>query len=87
MVFHRNVQLAPDQMRCKKSTHRDAHGNISNDGDTVIIIKNLKCKGSSIVINSHTKPKKIDLTDESYDIDHKIFSNIMMLKSKQNLTI
>lgn len=43
---------------------RDAHGNILSDGDSVIVIKDLKVKGSSIVLKQGTKIQKIRLTDD-----------------------
>lgn len=52
---------------------RDANGNELNDGDTVTVIKDLKVKGSSLVVKVGTKVKNIRLTDEGdHDIDCKI---------------
>jgi protein PhnA len=42
---------------------RDANGNVLADGDTVTVIKDLKVKGSSLVIKGGTKVKGIRLTD------------------------
>jgi len=42
---------------------RDANGNMLADGDTVTVIKDLKVKGSSLVIKGGTKVKGIRLTD------------------------
>lgn len=44
---------------------RDANGNLLEDGDTVTVIKDLKIKGSSNVVKSGTKIKKIRLVDSS----------------------
>jgi protein PhnA len=44
---------------------RDAHGNVLADGDSVIVIKDLKVKGSSSVVKGGTKVKSIRLTDAS----------------------
>ena len=44
---------------------RDAHGNLLSDGDSVIVIKDLKVKGSSSVVKGGTKVKNIRLTDAS----------------------
>jgi protein PhnA len=44
---------------------RDAHGNLLADGDSVIVIKDLKVKGSSSVVKGGTKVKNIRLTDAS----------------------
>jgi len=42
---------------------RDAHGNPLADGDSVIVLKDLKVKGSSSVVKGGTKVKGIRLTD------------------------
>jgi len=51
---------------------RDANGNILNDGDTVTVIKDLKVKGTSLVVKIGTKVKNIRLVDGDHDIDCKI---------------
>lgn len=51
---------------------RDAHGTALADGDTVIVIKDLKLKGSSAVVKGGTKVKNIRLVDGDHDIDCKI---------------
>ena len=51
---------------------RDANGNTLNDGDTVTVIKDLKVKGSSLVVKVGTKVKNIRLCDGDHDIDCKI---------------
>lgn len=48
---------------------KDANGNILNDGDTVIVIKDLKVKGTSAPLKQGTKVKNIRL---NYDSDHNI---------------
>jgi protein PhnA len=50
----------------------DANGNPLNDGDTVTVIKDLKVKGSSMVVKVGTKVKNIRLVDGDHDIDCKI---------------
>ena len=50
----------------------DAVGNVLQDGDTVTVIKDLKIKGSSLVVKVGTKVKNIRLTDGDHDIDCKI---------------
>ena len=55
------------------NVYRDANGNELQDGDTVTVIKDLKVKGSSLVVKVGTKVKNIRLTDEGdHDIDCKI---------------
>ncbi|MDD3528971.1 MAG: zinc ribbon domain-containing protein YjdM [Gallionellaceae bacterium] len=51
---------------------RDAVGNELADGDTVTVIKDLKVKGSSLVVKVGTKVKNIRLVDGDHDIDCKI---------------
>lgn len=51
---------------------RDAHGNELNDGDTITVIKDLKVKGSSLVVKVGTKVKNIRLVDGDHNIDCKI---------------
>jgi protein PhnA len=62
--------------------HKDAHGNVLNDGDTVTLIKDLKVKGSSLVIKGGTKIKNIRLVDGEHDIDCKVDGQSMLLKSE-----
>jgi protein PhnA len=53
---------------------KDAHGNILQDGDTVTVIKDLKVKGSSLVVKVGTKVKNIRLVEAEggHNIDCKI---------------
>jgi len=51
---------------------RDANGNTLHDGDTVTVIKDLKVKGSSLVVKVGTKVKNIRLVEGDHDIDCKI---------------
>ncbi|MBO9128798.1 zinc ribbon domain-containing protein YjdM [Bacillus sp. 165] len=55
-----------------KKIIKDANGNILNDGDSVTVIKDLKVKGSSLVVKIGTKVKNIRLIDGDHDIDCKI---------------
>jgi protein PhnA len=62
---------------------RDANGNVLVDGDTVTVIKDLKVKGSSLVVKVGTKVKNIRLVDGDHDIDCKIDGiGAMKLKSE-----
>ena len=62
---------------------RDSVGNILQDGDTVTVIKDLKVKGSSLVIKVGTKAKNIRLVDGDHDIDCKLDGiGAMSLKSE-----
>lgn len=62
---------------------RDANGNVLADGDTVTVIKDLKIKGSSLVVKVGTKVKNIRLVEGDHDIDCKIDGiGAMQLKSE-----
>ena len=50
---------------------RDANGNVLQSGDTIVVIKDLKVKGSSLVVKGGTKVKNIRLVDGDHDIDCK----------------
>ena len=51
---------------------KDSNGNLLSDGDSVVVIKDLKVKGSSSVVKVGTKVKNIRLVDSDHDIDCKI---------------
>lgn len=62
---------------------KDVNGNVLQDGDTVIVIKDLKVKGSSSVVKGGTKVKNIRLVDSDHNIDCKIDGiGAMKLKSE-----
>ena len=51
---------------------KDAVGNVLADGDSVVVIKDLKVKGSSLVVKVGTKVRGIRLVDGDHDIDCRI---------------
>ena len=62
---------------------KDANGNLLQDGDTVVVLKNLPVKGASSPIKAGTKVKNIRLTDGDHNIDCKIDGfGAMALKSE-----
>lgn len=62
---------------------KDANGAILNNGDTVVLIKDLKVKGSSLVIKQGTKVKNIRLQDDGdHNIGCKVDGTPMNLKSE-----
>lgn len=61
---------------------RDSNGNILQDGDSVILIKDLKVKGSSIVLKKGAKAKNIRLVDADHNVDCKMDGHNMSLKSE-----
>lgn len=63
---------ANDQKASEEKVYKDANGNILQDGDTITVIKDLKIKGTSLVVKVGTKIKNIRLVDEDHDIDCKV---------------
>ncbi|MEL2255810.1 zinc ribbon domain-containing protein YjdM, partial [Klebsiella pneumoniae] len=62
---------------------KESVGNVLQDGDTITVIKDLKVKGSSLVVKVGTKVKNIRLVDGDHDIDCKIDGiGAMKLKSE-----
>jgi protein PhnA len=62
---------------------KDANGNVLQDGDTVTVIKDLKVKGSSLVVKVGAKAKNIRLVEGDHDIDCKLDGiGAMKLKSE-----
>jgi len=62
---------------------KDANGNLLQDGDSVIVIKNLPVKGSPSPIKAGTKVKRIRLKEGDHNIDCKIDGfGSMALKSE-----
>lgn len=61
---------------------KDANGNVLQDGDTVVILKDLPVKGASKAIKAGTKVKNIKLTSGDHNIDCKVEGfGAMALKS------
>lgn len=59
----------------------DSNGAELQDGDSVTVIKDLKVKGSSMVIKRGTKVKSIRLTDNPEEVDCKIDGSSIVLKT------
>ena len=51
---------------------RGSVGNVLRDGDSVTVIKDLRVRGSSLVVKVGTKVKNIRLVEGDHDIDCKI---------------
>jgi protein PhnA len=60
---------------------KDSNGAELFDGDAVTVIKDLKVKGSSMVIKRGTKVKSIRLTDNPEEVDCKIDGSSIVLKT------
>lgn len=74
-----NEAAAPEEKRVWK----DAFGNELKDGDSVMVIKDLKVKGSTSSVKVGTKVKNIRLIEGDHDIDCKIDGfGAMKLKSE-----
>ncbi|MFO0563082.1 MAG: zinc ribbon domain-containing protein YjdM [Polyangiales bacterium] len=69
---------APDGPRVVK----DAYGNVLVTGDDVVLIKDLKLKGSSTTLKGGTKVKRIRIVDEGdHEVDCKVDGMSVMLKA------
>ena len=67
------VEADEDQLIVK-----DSNGNLLADGDDVLLIKDLKLKGSSEVLKKGTKFKNIRLVNG----DHNVYCGKIMFKSE-----
>lgn len=63
---------APVEEETTNDVVKDANGTVLQDGDTVIIIKDLPVKGASKPIKAGTKVKNIKLTSGDHNIDCKV---------------
>jgi protein PhnA len=61
---------------------KDSNGNILSEGDSVIVIKSLKVKGSSTVVKVGTTVKKIKLTENPDEVDCKIEGMSIVLRTE-----
>lgn len=48
---------------------KDCYGNVLSAGDTVMVIKDLKVKGTSVTLKQGTKIKNIRLTDSEEEVE------------------
>ncbi|WP_353193200.1 zinc ribbon domain-containing protein YjdM [Pandoraea pnomenusa] len=60
---------------------KDANGNVLANGDAVVLIKDLKVKGSSITLKVGTKVKSIRLVGGDHEVDCKMDAGNFMLKA------
>lgn len=60
---------------------KDANGNVLTDGDAVVLIKDLKVKGSSITLKQGSKVKSIRLVGGDHEVDCKMDTGNFMLKA------
>lgn len=80
---HEWAQGAEESTTINEFVVNDANGTRLGDGDTVVVIKDLKVKGASSVIKVGTKVKNIRLVEGDHNIDCKISGiGAMKLKSE-----
>lgn len=60
---------------------KDSNGTVLSDGDAVVLIKDLKVKGSSITLKQGTKVKSIRLVGGDHEVDCKMDAGNFMLKA------
>ena len=60
---------------------KDSNGQVLQDGDAVVLIKDLKVKGSSTVLKMGTKVKSIRLVGGDHEVDCKMDGGSFMLKA------
>jgi len=61
---------------------KDAHGNVLVTGDDVVLIKDLKLRGSSTTLKGGTKVKKIRIVDGDHEVDCRVEGMSVMLKAE-----
>lgn len=65
----------------QEAVAKDSNGTLLTNGDSVTVIKDLKVKGSSMVIKRGTKVKSIKLTDNPDEVDCRIEGTSIVLKT------
>lgn len=63
---------APTEAQDVTAVVKDSVGNPLQDGDSVTVIKDLKVKGTSLVVKVGTKVRNIRLCEGDHDIDCKV---------------
>lgn len=78
-----NHEWNPAENQGKSLVVKDANGTVLQDGDTVVVVKDLPVKGAPKPIKAGTKVKNIRLSDGDHNIDCKIDGfGSMALKSE-----
>ena len=60
---------------------KDSNGNLLNEGDSVILVKSLPVKGTSVTLKKGMVIKNIRLTDSEEEIECKVDKVKMVLKT------
>lgn len=80
---HEWSPVGDSQTQEEEAVVRDAHGTPLADGDSVIVIKDLRVRGSSTVVKVGTRVKDIRLVEGDHDIDCRVDGiGPMQLKSE-----
>ncbi len=66
------VAAPPNESAESENTVRDVNGSILQNGDTVIVVKDLTVKGASSALKAGTKVKGIRLVEGDHNIDCRI---------------
>ncbi|MEJ5960957.1 MULTISPECIES: zinc ribbon domain-containing protein YjdM [Pedobacter] len=61
---------------------KDANGNLLADGDSVVVMKTLKVKGSSVSVKKGAVVKRIRLTDDPEEVDCKVDGMSIVLRTE-----
>ncbi len=75
------LAAAPDSDDSGEAVVKDANGNVLADGDAVVLVKDLKVKGSSTTLKMGTKVKSIRLVGGDHEVDCKMDAGSFMLKA------
>lgn len=60
---------------------RDANGVVLQDGDTVVLVKDLKVKGSSMTLKMGTKVRNLRVVGGDHDVEGRVDGAPMRLKA------
>lgn len=66
----------------EKPVAKDSNGAVLEDGDSVVLIKDLTLRGTSQKIKQGTKVSKIRLTDNPEEVDCKINGTAIVLRTE-----
>ena len=58
---------------------RDANGNLLQDGDDVVLVKDLKVKGSSLTLKQGTKVRNLRVVGGDHDVEGRVDGSPMQL--------
>jgi len=61
---------------------KDSNGNLLTDGDSVIVTKSLKVKGTQLTVKKGTVVKNIRLTDDPDEVDCKVEKTRIVLRTE-----